>query len=266
MRGSVSPLPPPSPLAIQMESPLDNASTAPAEDPLADVPELKSYLTEDEDEKIAALKLVADSVAQMRQAANLALIFHPLNMAIAVAVIALLARNVYGWKGDKVMAASTCTGLLMICLALVRYLTQGYLRAAEDINWAWLGDADVIITKFGDEIIGTAIIGWVSADAKARRKKAWKAEIKGWTVRLRYRKKGVGSALLEEAVKESRKKGAESIEFAEDHASKSKPSRCDGLSLIGVFQIRSECFRSSTMGRWTSERRNQENCCRTCSR
>jgi GNAT superfamily N-acetyltransferase len=38
-------------------------------------------------------------------------------------------------------------------------------------------------------------------------------------VRLRYRGKGVGAALLEDAVKEARKKGAESLEFAEDHAS-----------------------------------------------
>ena len=56
MRGSVSPLPPPSPLAIHMESTQDYVEATPAEDPLADVPELKTYIAQDEGEKIAALK------------------------------------------------------------------------------------------------------------------------------------------------------------------------------------------------------------------
>lgn len=220
MRGSVSPLPPPSPLAIPMDPPLDQADVTPAEDPMAGVPELRSYVTEDEEEKIAALKLVADSVAQMRQAANSALLFHPLNMAVGMAVIALLARFVYEWRRDVVVAATTCSGLIMICLAFCRYATQGYIQAAETINFQWLGNADVIITRFGDEIIGTVMIDWVTGESRQRRKKPLRGEIKGWAVRLRYRKKGVGSALLEEAVKESRKKGAETIEFAEDHASR----------------------------------------------
>ena len=201
--------------------PVDQADVAPVEDALAGVPELKSYVTEDEEEKVAALKLVADSVAQMRQSANSALIFHPLNMAVGVAVISLLARFVYEWRKDVIVAATTCSGLIMIGLAFCRYATQNYITAAEAINFQWMGGADVIITKFGDEIIGTAMIDWVIGETRQRRKKPLKGEIKGWAVRLRYRKKGVGSALLEEAVKESRKKGAETIEFAEDHASKS---------------------------------------------
>ena len=109
----------------------------------------------------------------------------------------------------------------MILFVLCRYLTAPYIVAAEQINWEWLGTADVIVTKFGDEIIGTVIIDWISGDSRQKLKKPQKGEIKGWAVRLRYRKKGVGGALLEEAVKESRKKGAETMEFAEDHASKS---------------------------------------------
>ncbi|KAI7139410.1 hypothetical protein KC352_g29910, partial [Hortaea werneckii] len=45
-----------------------------------------------------------------------------------------------------------------------------------------------------------------------------RGEIKAWTVRMKYRRKGVGSAVLEEAVREARRKGAESLEFAYDHA------------------------------------------------
>lgn len=210
---------------------MDQSDTAAPEDPLADVPELKTYLTEAEEDKVDAMKLVADSVAQMRQAANSAIIFHPLNLTVMVAVVSLLAR--YLWERtdrDPGTTATSCTGFIMILFILCRYLTAPYIAAAEQINWDWLGTADVIVTKFGDEIIGTVIIDWISGDSRQKRKKPQKGEIKGWAVRMRYRKKGVGGALLEEAVKESRKKGAETIEFAEDHASRciANTSICDG--------------------------------------
>ena len=204
-----------------METSQDYVEATPAEDPLGDVPELKAKIAQEEEEQIAALKLVADSVAQQRQTANSALIYHPLNLAIVVAIISLVARNLYEWKGDPIITGSTCSGIIMMFLVGCRYLTQNYLIAAEDINWQWLGEsAEIFITKFGDEIIGTVIVEWVSEDSRPRRKRAWRGEIKGWAVRLRYRGKGVGSALLEEAVKEFRKKGADTIEFAEEHASK----------------------------------------------
>lgn len=202
-----------------MDTSADYNGTAP-EDPLADVPELKTYVTDDEGDKVDAMKLVADSVAQMRQAANSALIFNPLNMAIAVGTLSFLARYMYN-KGDRDVgtAGTTCTGAIMIMFVLCRWLTGPYITAAEEINWDWLGTADVIVTKFGDEIIGTVIVDWISGESRQKRKKAQRGEIKGWAVRIKYRKKGVGGALLEEAVKESRKKGAETIEFADDHAS-----------------------------------------------
>ncbi|KAK5165194.1 uncharacterized protein LTR77_009292 [Saxophila tyrrhenica] len=188
------------------------------EDPLANVPELHTYLTADPAERTAALKLVADSIAQMRQTANNSLIFHPLNLALFVGVLAVIIRYMINAGHEPFIVGTTCTGLLCIELVLIRFLTQDYLLAAEEINWAWLGDADMIVTKFGDEVIGTVVVEWVSGEARGKRKKAWKGEIKAWTVRLRYRRKGVGRALLEEAVKESRKKGAEGIEFQEGHA------------------------------------------------
>jgi len=44
--------------------------------------------------------------------------------------------------------------------------------------------------------------------------------IRAWTVRQKYRRKEVGSALLEDAVKLGRARGwtADGVEFAEDHA------------------------------------------------
>ncbi|KAK5121821.1 hypothetical protein LTR85_004696 [Meristemomyces frigidus] len=219
MRGSAASLPPPSPLSQAVDSVMGDDIDGPShEDPLAGVPELKTYMTEDEEERIAALKLSADSIAQMRQTANNALITHPVNMAVAVAVVALVARYMVDSKQDTYLAGTTCAGIIMAVLAGFRYITKDYLFAAESINWDWLGDADVIITTFGDEVIGTVIVDWVSGESRQKRKKAWRGEIKAYTVRLKYRRKGVGSALLEEAVKEAKKKGAETIEFAADHA------------------------------------------------
>jgi GNAT superfamily N-acetyltransferase len=222
MRGSMTSLPPPSPLS----GPSEISEPAAPEDPLADIPELHSYMARDDTEKTAALKLVADSVAQMRQTANSALIFHPLNMALAVGLMSFIARWLYNRDHDWSLVGTSCAGVLMALLAGYRWCTQGYLHTAETINWEWIEGSDVIVTKFGEEIIGAVIVDWISGESsRQKRKKAWRGEIRAWTVRLRYRGKGVGAALLEDAVKEARKKSAESLEFAEDHASKYLPNR-----------------------------------------
>ena len=158
----------------------------------------------------------------MRQAANTALIFHPLNLALAVGLLSLFARWVYEAKRDWSLVATPCAGGIMALLAGYRWCTQGYLGAAESIDWEWIEGADVLETKLGDEVIGAVVVDWISGESsRQKRKKAWRGEIRAWTVRLRYRGKGVGAALLEDAVKEARKKGAESLEFAHDHASES---------------------------------------------
>ena len=212
------------------------------------------------------MRLVADSVAQMRQAANTSLITHPLNLALLVGVLSLVARYMYDQRHDIGIVGTTCAGMVMVSLALCRYATHGYILAAEDIDWNWLDAADVIVTKFGDEMIGTVIIDWVSGESRQRRKKAWRGEIKGWTVRLKYRQKGVGAALLEDAVKESRKKGAETIEFAEVHASKWSASNSAKQQSDLATQIRSAYFLTCTTASSTSEKRGQGSCCKTCSK
>lgn len=210
-------LPPPSPLSAPVMDQASQDSTP--IDPLAGVPELRTYVTTDEDERVDALKLVADGVAQMRQQANTALISHPLNLAVFVAILALLARYMLTLGYDNIAIATTCTGIIFASLAAIRLPTQGYIHHAESINRDWLGDnSDILVTKFGDDVIGAAVVDWVSVDSKTRRKKAWRGEIKAWTVKMRYRGKGVGASLLEEVVKEGRKRGAEGMEFAEDHA------------------------------------------------
>lgn len=226
MRASTGTLPPPSPLSTPAELGMDATDGAPPpiEDPMADIPELTTYVTTDNEDKKAALKLVADSIAQMRQVANNSLIFHPLNLAVLVAVLAVVIRYMVSRGHEPFIVGTTCTGFIMIELVLIRYATQEYLWTAEQVGWNWLDNADVVVTKFGDDVIGTAIIEWVSGEGRQKRKKAWRGEIIAWTVRLKYRRKGVGIALLEEAVKHSRSKSAEALEFSDDHASELEKS------------------------------------------
>ncbi|KAJ8607591.1 hypothetical protein MRB53_040175 [Persea americana] len=217
MRGSASSLPPPSPLATAVDA-NDVEQEKPSEDPFEGVPELKSYKTDDEVERIAALKLVADSVAQMRQNSNNHLIAHPLNLAIFVVVLAVMSQILHNQGRDFIMIGMGSLGLASSFFALCRYFTQDYIYRAEGFKYDWLDGCDVIITKFGQEIIGAIVIEWISGEARQKKKKAWRGEIKGWTVRLKFRRKGVGSALLEDAVQLAKSKGAESLEFSQNHA------------------------------------------------
>ena len=87
-------------MASESASPATAPADAPAAapDPLAGVPTLTTYAATDAAERVAALKLVADSVAQQRQAASRALLAHPasvgaLGLLLAGAAQALLAWN-----------------------------------------------------------------------------------------------------------------------------------------------------------------------------
>ncbi|KKY15076.1 putative gnat family [Diplodia seriata] len=199
------------------------AAPSPAADPLANVPELATVAAVDDEDKTTALKLVADSVAQQRQAASWALLSHPAVIGGYVLMLGLLYKYMYKQPGDVPLLFTTGAGVTMACLVAVRLLTSGYIRHAESVNWSFLdeGADSVIITRFGGQVIGALVLGWAgpsSTGNKAARRRKGKGVIKAWTVKLRYRGKGVGTGLLEEAVKETVRRGGEGVEFAEDHA------------------------------------------------
>jgi hypothetical protein len=146
--------------------------------------------------------------------------YHPLNLGIFLAFIAIIGQYLYKARGsDYAVVITTSSGLIMAAMVTVRRYTNPYITLAEQTHISMVEDSDVLITKFGDEVMGTVILGWVDAETKGKRRK-WRAEIKGWAVRLRYRGKGEGLALLQEAVNLAKKKDADSISFAPDHASK----------------------------------------------
>ena len=206
--------PPPSPSPLPVTAPLPTLTTHPATT---------------NDEKVAALRLVADSVAQQRQAASRALITHPLPVSLALLLLALIAQY-----ASMPLLFTTGAGVVMSLLVAVRGATGGYLAAAEEIGWVWLdrggrgdeaaedegsksqakdpGDETVVlVTLWGEEVIGTVVLRILKREQRAL--------VRAWTVGLRYRGKGVGRALLEEGVKTAAGKGCGEVEFDKGHAS-----------------------------------------------
>jgi GNAT superfamily N-acetyltransferase len=238
---------------------MNNASS----DPLADIPPLSIHTTTSEEDQISALHLIADSVAQQRQTASRALIFHPINLAILGGLLAVVAKVLPIWTGsakyglevgDYMLIGTTWCGLVMAGLVSVRWVTAGYLVMAEERGtWAWLNrglgeekERDcVIVSRFGEEIIGALVLRFTNLDtdeqavnkkkSRTRGSKREKGEIRAWTTKLRYRGKGVGTGLLEEACRICKERGVEEIGLASEHANS---GRVLWVVFIGGFERR----------------------------
>ena len=185
------------------------------------------------EDRSAALRLIADSVAQQRQLAAKELALHPATLAVTVLVIAVLARFC-GWRPLFTAVA----GLTVSALAAIYWITIDYASLAEKINWDWLGgytppstptgergntlkkqskseDPVVLVSKLGDEVIGALVMKVVKRERKAF--------VRAWTVASKCRGKGIGGGLLEEGVRIAWGKGARAFEFDRGHASKCSP-------------------------------------------
>jgi GNAT superfamily N-acetyltransferase len=197
-------------------------ANAPAKPPTDELPQLSTYTAETEEDRIEGLRLVADSVAQQRQVASKIMMFHPVSLAAYFVVVAIAAQYMLRWYEDKMMLATTIGGITMTFLIFIRWMTGGYIGMAEDINMEWLGDDRLIVVKWGEDVIGSLVLGWADNDAakKRGRRRRGKAIVRAWTVKLKYRGKGVGEGLLEEAVKVAGERGADGIAFDANHASK----------------------------------------------
>lgn len=151
---------------------------------------------------------------------------------------------------------TTVAGVTMAGLLTVRWMVAGYLAEAERVGaWRWLradgySNTEVLVTRFGDEVIAALLVAGVvdasgnvkrssSSSSGSSRKKGHrsnnsggaatanataktKAVIRAWTVCRKYRGKGVGAALLGEAVKLCRHRGWSPPVFAADHANSAR--------------------------------------------
>lgn len=239
---------------VELSEDAPSADAAHNEDPSA-IPPLTTVAATEPEQQVDALRLVADSVAQQRQTASRILILHPLTMALLVAVAGVLYQFFYqGAWSDFAIIGTTFGGMVMTVMVSVRAMVGGYLAEAERVGtWKWLhqgltkqdeeesgkravvenGTDTILLTTFGSDPIGTIVFRGVqplsdrpTSTRKSGRKSSGgrdgpvRTEIRGWTVRTRYRHKGVGTALLEDAIKLAHEKGwaAGGIEFASDHA------------------------------------------------
>ena len=160
--------------------------------PLAGIPELTTYAATSEDDRAAGLKLVADSVAQQRHVASRILALHPACMALFSVILAIVTQWLYKGGSDWPRIATTWAVLTLAYLLVVRLLTRDYVSHAAQINRDWLGSDRILVTKFGEEVIGALVLGWVAGDGRgSRRKRVGRGLIRAWTVGVRYRGKGV---------------------------------------------------------------------------
>jgi hypothetical protein len=219
-------LPPPSPSRLGTSPPL----TA-----MDDIPPLSLDVLTDHNDKVDALKLVADSIAQQRQTSSFSLVFHPTTLPVVIAGLAWTYH--YAWNvrdRDLGTLLTLGSGIVMTYLLAIRFVTSKYIKLAEEVNWEWVvcedGEPDTIIgAKFGDEMIGALVMrlepGQPTSPAgkkkgRAATLKGGKGVIRAWTTKLRYRRRGVGGDMLREAVRLTREKCGKDAEifFTSRHA------------------------------------------------
>lgn len=199
-----------------------------------DIPPLSLDVLTAKEDKIAALKLVADSIAQQRQQASSHLIYHPLNLSALAAALAI-GYKVTGRRDPGTLTVLFC-GIIMTYFLAIRYLTGPYIHFAEQLKWSFIVNPDteeediILGTKFGGEVVGALVLrleGGATSPSHGHKKKGraqglkgGKGVIRAWTTRLRYRGKGVGGDLLREAVRITKDKCGRDAEvgFAREHA------------------------------------------------
>lgn len=221
-----------------------NGSSAPRAQTanLDDIPPLSLDVLTSRNDRVDALKLVADSIAQQRQRAAFGLIFHPILCAGLLAALGVTYQLSWASRpaGDRDFGVvmTLTAGVVMAYLLTIRFATSGYLQLAEDLKYDWLvspdtGDEDVVIgTRYGSELIGACVLRLEPGPATSPRRRSrhsqnshhylrgGKGVVRAWTVRLRYRGRGVGADMLHEAVRITRERCGKDAEvgFAAEHA------------------------------------------------
>ncbi|KAI0111311.1 hypothetical protein F4814DRAFT_349501 [Daldinia grandis] len=220
-----STLPPPSPSLLVTVDPPTNPIPQ-------DLPPLSVGIIDGETNKLDALNLVTDSIAQQRQSSSYHLIFHPYLLAILAVGLGIAYQYSWRIKRDLGTALMLHSGMIMTYLMAIRYFTGQYIQVAESMKWSWMvsedGEEDTVIgVRFGNDLIGALILRLEPNPSLAGKKrnrnstlKGGKGVIRAWTVKLKYRHKGVGSDMLHEAVKVTREKCGKDAEvgFAKEHA------------------------------------------------
>ncbi|KAF4282800.1 hypothetical protein CNMCM8689_007811 [Aspergillus fumigatus] len=78
-----------------------------------DIPDLQTYRATTKEDLIPGLRLIADSIAQQRQTAAHALIFHPFWLSAMAALIAIVYKALYTDSSDLPLIGTTSAGCVM---------------------------------------------------------------------------------------------------------------------------------------------------------
>lgn len=168
------------------------------------------------------MKLVTDSIAQQRQLASQAIIYSPYALIPWFSVLVAFSAYWLRSTSDIPYWLTSVAAAGMVSLVAIRGWTAGYIDLAEAFTVKFLrrvgddGEVDmssepdtVLVTEFGSEVIGTIILRFPEEEHGGKKKKAKGLQtvlIRAWTVRIKYRRKGVGRALVEEALHMARKR------------------------------------------------------------
>ncbi|KAI9679440.1 MAG: hypothetical protein M1817_005462 [Caeruleum heppii] len=221
-------------------NPTSPTSSSPSTPP----PRLITTRTTTPQNLLLAHRLITDSIAQQRQLTSQALIYHPLILALYVLLLGGITQALYRSRSDVPVLITTLAGVTMICLVAVRQVGSPYIFRAESVGrerrWLNAGeegrdrqreeeDDVVIVTMYGDTVVGVVVVRLPSLSTGEARPTAY---IRAWTVLLRYRRCGVGEALLVAAVEEVKRRVGQraTVDFDREHANSLHvlPSLFDG--------------------------------------
>jgi hypothetical protein len=108
------------------------------------LPSLTTEVATSKAQLIQALKLVADSVAQQRQVAATAVIFHWRSWSIMTVVFVFAYLVSYKDRPDWPRVFMTCIAVLLAGLIVIRAWVGGYILEAQRVGTLkWLGDDDL---------------------------------------------------------------------------------------------------------------------------
>ncbi|KAK2595316.1 hypothetical protein QQS21_006972 [Conoideocrella luteorostrata] len=210
--------------------------------PLDDIPPLSLDALESQDDKTDGLRLIADSVSEMRPKATKAVLSHPLCLAGVITSWSVIYRFVFmsdldGTRPEYSRALMLASGITMLYIGAIRFFASRYSTLAEGINTDWLhtefgGEEDVIFgARAGNALVGALVLRMEpkkASNATLKRKnrscsaslKGGKGVIRAWTTAPGHRGQGIGRGLLGEAVRYTRDRcGKDSqVGFAQEHA------------------------------------------------
>lgn len=113
-----------------------------------DIPPFSLDVLTERADRVEALRLVADSVAQQRQRAALSLVLHP--ACLAGLALALAVDYQFAWahrgRRDAGLLLTLASGIVMSYLVAVRLLASRYIALAESVGWRFLSRSSTGIT------------------------------------------------------------------------------------------------------------------------